>query len=79
MALVDGDKTCGCSQGHLSFGACVRAKNLQAQPGESHRAVQAWDSRLSDFAKCVTNGLAPKSTKRVDVDTALRTLRGQRD
>lgn len=74
MALVDGDKRCGCGAGHQTFGACMRAKSLIVQLPEQHRAVQSWDTRLSDFAKCVTSGVEPKSTQRTHVNEALRVL-----
>lgn len=79
MALVDGSKRCGCGAGHETFGACLRSKRLVVQPPEQHRAVQVWDGRLKDFARCVTNGVAPKTTKRADVDVALNQLRNQKD
>lgn len=79
MALVDGSKTCGCGAGHPTFGACMRAKGLQVQPPSVHGAVQAWDSRLADFATCVRNGVTPKSTKRPDVAAGLRVLRAKGD
>lgn len=79
MALTDGSKRCGCDAGHATFGACIRAKSLLVQPAGQHGAVQAWDSRLSDFAACVKNGVTPKTTKRADVDAAVRVLRNQKD
>ena len=79
MALDDGNKRCGCTAGHETFGACLRAKGLTVQSPTQHVAVQAWDSRLSDFAKCVREGVAPKTTKRRDVDDTLRVLHGRKD
>lgn len=77
MALIDGDKRCGCGAGHETFGACMRAKNIQDTNATQHTAVQAWDSRLTAFARCVTNGVTPKTTKRADVAEAITVLRGQ--
>ncbi len=79
MALTDGNKRCGCGAGHLTFGACMRSKSLQVQPPSIHGAVQAWDSRLSDFARCVTNGVTPKTTKRADIAAGFEALYGKKD
>lgn len=77
--LVDGDKRCGCSAGHATFGACLRAKNIWTPAAESHATVSGWDRTLDDFDKCVDNGIVPETTRRPDVNVALKQLRAQKD
>lgn len=66
----------GCpTQDHGSFGACLRAKNLQLSPhvndGYATKQTQ-WDKDLDHYEKAVDNGLQPSGTQRWQVDKAIK-------
>ncbi len=79
MALFDGTKRCGCGAGHETFGACLRSKNLFTPKADAHLAIQGWDRTLDDFDKCVDGGVVPETTRRPDVNVALRKLHALKD
>jgi hypothetical protein len=66
----------GCpTGGHLTWGECARAANLQTVVGAGHDAVVAWDSELDLYAKARAEGIQPASTKRRDIEAAFEITR----
>lgn len=63
------------TQDHRTFGACLRAKNLQLSPqvNEGYAGNQkAWDRELDNYESAVRQGLEPRSTKQWAVDQAVK-------
>lgn len=54
----------GCpTQDHDSWGACLRAANLQVQPGIMDApSRRAWDGELKAYADARRQGLQPSGT-----------------
>ena len=78
MALSDPDKTCGCGQGHVTYGACLRAKNVTIAPaamptksGFSKSDLIAHESRLDNYAAARKQGIQPTSTEPKAVQAAV--------
>jgi hypothetical protein len=71
---VNCSSTC-LTRDHKSFGACMRAKNLQLSPavndGYSTRQ-KTWDRELDSYESAVRQGLEPAGTKQHHVDAAVR-------
>lgn len=68
--------TCTCGQGHETFGACIRAKNLRVGYCQSSRGLDATSERskdreLADYAAARRQGVQPKSTFTRDIRDAM--------
>jgi hypothetical protein len=65
---------CTCGQGHLTFGACVRAKNIRVaycgQGGDATRQKE-WDRELDLYFSAVKQGVEPAGTKMHQIRDAL--------
>lgn len=62
---------CTCGAGHLTFGACLRAKNLQI--GDlGHGVKKQWDSDLQAYDDARRQGIQPSGLERPAVDRAVR-------
>ena len=70
MTLVDGDKTCSCGKGCVSFGACLKAKNIgnvfEVRKGVDTRSV------LRSYAAARAEGIQPDAVSPRAVDAAKR-------
>lgn len=65
------------TQDHDSWGDCVRAKGLkvayaQEHAGKDATAQKAADKNLENYAKARKYGIQPQSTRKPDVDRAVR-------
>lgn len=65
------------TQDHATWGACVRAKNLNAAvsvPGTGHdRSRQKdWDTELDAYRSARAQGIQPASTKRDAIERAVK-------
>lgn len=68
--MSDGTR-CTCGVGHSTFGACLRAKNLQI--GDLGRgAAKRFDSDLQAYADARKAGIQPSGIQRSAVDRAVR-------
>lgn len=59
---------------HVSFGECMRSKNLQLNPrladaGASHKA---WDRELNSYKDAYDQGIRPHGTTQDKIDEAVR-------
>lgn len=64
--------TNSCPPG-MSFGAWLRDKNLHVgAPVTVKKRFRAWDSSLDAYASAVRQGVEPDTTRREDVDRAMR-------
>lgn len=70
--MIDGQKTCSCGAGHLTFGACLRDKNIRLGDVKGNGTVRKWDSDLDAYASAKKQGIQPSSPLRADVDRAVR-------
>lgn len=69
MALADGDKTCSCGKGCLSFGACLRGKNIT---NTFERRSVSTRGVLRSYAAARAEGLQPDAVSPSAVDHAKR-------
>lgn len=65
------------TQDHKSYGECLRSKNLktaymQDWKGSDATRQKKADKELNDYAAARKQGIQPKSTKRHDIDHAVR-------
>jgi hypothetical protein len=61
----------GCrSQSHESYGACLRAKNLEVQPVEAHKFNRAQENDIKEYGKARRAGIQPATLSRADVEIA---------
>lgn len=65
------------TQDHESYGECLRSKNLKTAYMQEWKGADATrqkkaDKELNDYAKARKEGIQPKSTKRHDIDFAVR-------
>lgn len=69
--LTDPGKRCGCGAGHLTFGACMRAKSfrLGSVRGDVYKR---WDGDLRHYHDARVQGLQPEGILRHQVDAAIR-------
>lgn len=63
---------CTCGFGHETFGACLRAKNIQIGDVKGSGTTRRWDSDLSAYAAARSAGIQPAGTERHHVDRAVR-------
>lgn len=72
--MINGTR-CTCGAGHATFGACLRAKNIQI--GDLGRgAAKRWDSDLQAYADARAQGIQPSGVEREAVDRAVRISEG---
>ena len=62
---------------HNTYGECLRAKSLkvayaQEHAGKDATAQKAADKNLENYAKARKYGIQPQSTRKADVDRAVR-------
>lgn len=63
----------GCpTQDHLSWGECARASHFYTNGVHQRDEYKKYDSELSDYADARKSGLQPKTTRRPDIDRAVR-------
>jgi hypothetical protein len=65
------------TQDHKSYGECLRSKNLKTAYMQEWKGADATrqkkaDKELNDYAAARKEGIQPKSTKRHDIDYAVR-------
>lgn len=70
--MIDGDKRCGCTERHLTFGACLRNKGIQLGDVKGSAVVKRWDANQDAYASARRQGIQPSSPLRADVDRAIR-------
>lgn len=63
---------CTCGAGHETFGACLRAKNIQVGDIKGRPANRKWDADLNAYADARRAGIQPAGTERHHVDRAVR-------
>ena len=61
-------KHCGCGRGCLTFGACLRGKNIRL--GDLQGKTKPWNHDLDEYASARRQGIHPTSTNRADVELA---------
>lgn len=69
--MIEGTR-CTCGAGHETFGACIRAKNLQWPDQQAREANRANDAELDAYADARRNGLHPESTRWPAINDAWR-------
>lgn len=67
---------CTCGQGHETFGACLRAKNIQISHCQSWKGFDATRTKklkreLDEYAKARAQGIQPEGTRISQVRAAL--------
>lgn len=63
----------GClTQDHESWGACAKAANLRIGSIAQAEYYKHWDGEMRDYESAVRQGMQPKSTRRADIDEAVR-------
>jgi len=76
--MVSAGKNCSVqcpTRDHLTFGECLRAKNLRLSPNVNDdyaKRQSAWDGELNHYESAVRQGLRPEGTTREKVDKALK-------
>lgn len=70
-------KRCGCGQGHETFGACIRAKNLRvgycrSAAGYDATKQKKWDAELAAYRAARSEGIQPDGTQMHQIETAKR-------
>lgn len=68
--------TCSCGAGHETYGACLRAKNINVAYCQSWRgldasAEKAKDRELAEYASARRQGVQPASTFTKDIRAAM--------
>lgn len=75
--MTDGDVRCSCGAGHLTFGACMRAKNIRiegcrsAVGGPDRTAQKAWDAELDAYRSARSQGIQPAGTRMPQIKEAV--------
>lgn len=69
---------CTCGEGHETFGACMRAKNIrvaycQSARGHDYTAEKAKEKELSSYKEARAQGIQPASTFTRDIRRAVET------
>lgn len=67
---------CSCGEGHVTFGACMRAKNLrvaycQSWRGHDATAEKHKNKELDLYASARKQGIQPVTTKTADIQAAV--------
>ncbi len=63
----------GCpTQDHLSWGECARASHFYTNGVHQRTEYKKYDAELNDYADARKSGLQPKTTRRSDIDRAVR-------
>lgn len=63
----------GCpTKDHATWGECARAARFYNAGAGSRDEYKAYDNELKDYAYARSIGLQPSTTRRKDVDTAIR-------
>lgn len=63
----------GCpTGGHKTWGECARAANFHTNGVHQRDEYKKYDAELNDYAKARHQGLQPKTTRRRDIDQAVR-------
>jgi len=58
---------------HLTFGECMRSKNLRLKPNLSDTTTtKKWDGELNSYYDAVRQGVNPSGTSQRKVDSAMR-------
>lgn len=70
--MNDGDKRCSCGAGHLTFGACLRSKNIRLGDVKGDGVNKRWDDDLNAYASARKSGIQPSGIDRPSVDRAVR-------
>lgn len=70
--MNDGHKRCSCGVGHSTFGACLRAKNIQVVDPGGTGVSKKWEGDLKAYADARHQGIQPSSIDRASVDRAVR-------
>lgn len=63
---------CTCGAGHLTFGACLRAKNIQVGDIKGRPINKKWDADLAAYKGARDAGIQPSGIDRASVDRAVR-------
>lgn len=63
---------CTCAAGHETFGACLRAKNIQIGDIKGRPVNKRWDADLTAYADARHAGIQPSGIDRPAVDRAVR-------
>lgn len=61
------------TQDHETYGACMRAKNIKIADVGYTTANKKHTTELSAYAKARAEGIQPKSTRKHDIEKAVRT------
>lgn len=63
----------GCpTQDHQSWGECARASHFYTHGVHQRTEYKQYDAELTDYESARKSGLQPKSTRRHDIDAAVR-------
>jgi len=67
---------CTCGQGHATFGACLRAKNIsvgycKSHLGQDRTRQREWDRELDLYAGARAQGIQPEGTHTDQIRHAL--------
>lgn len=63
----------GCpTQNHSSWGECARASHFYTNGVHQRTEYKQYDAELTDYESARKSGLQPKSTRRHDIDAAVR-------
>jgi hypothetical protein len=63
---------CTCGAGHLTFGACLRAKNIQIGDLKAHDVNKRGETDLAAYKAARDQGIQPSGIQRSAVDRAVR-------
>lgn len=68
--------TCSCGQGHATYGACLRAKNIRVSHCQSWKGLDFTRTKnvqreLDEYARARAQGIQPAGTKLAQTRTAL--------
>jgi hypothetical protein len=63
---------CTCGVGHSTFGACLRAKNIQVGDLKGRPVNKKWDADLAAYKSARDSGIQPSGIDRASVDRAVR-------
>lgn len=67
--------TCRCTwatEPHGTWGDCIRSKDITLGDLSGRDANRQWDERLGAYRSARQAGLRPKTTKRADVEAAVK-------
>jgi len=67
----------GClTQDHVSWGDCLRASNIQMNPGDAASGKvmtsKKWNGELDAYASARSQGIQPAGTQRHQIEAALK-------